>query len=338
MWCGGVNREARNVTYNRNTVPWVPDQFQHCCYFSRPTLCLRSWRVTSTDQQKPLRSSTVRAGYTRAIWDTTMRTVTFMLWTDWRTWSRSKVTRWVNSHSNIILPVYSVTQYGATYVTLHLWRHDVTRVLVLHVLKFALIFPGGTGGTGGDPAQSPWHRRRGGSRRPWWQGGRGTKGLRCSWKTWRLRGRRQEFRGSEIIGAQAAEGRCTVPHRHPQKPFWQDPTTATERCTVNVASHTLPHNSGARTKCCRLFHLLHPTYDQCAVCLWTKRKVFETVTLPSIMTYQRTPNLKHTQCKKTRSSGRSLIGKFVWEWLMLPSTLASPHRMYTVDWQVIKRM
>ena len=216
-----------------------------------------------------------------------------MWWTDWRNWSRSKVTRWVAIHSYSIWSVHAVTQYGATYSTLYLLWHDVTGVLMLHVPTLALILSGCTGGTGGDPAQSPWHRRRGGSRRPWRQGGRGTKGLRCPQKTWYLRGRRQEFRGGESLGAQAAEGRCAVPHQHPQKPFWQDPTTATVRLTVNVASVT--HNSRSRPKCLRLFRLLHSTYDQCAVCLWAKQKCIKTATRPSIMTYQWTPNLKaHT--------------------------------------------
>jgi hypothetical protein len=155
---------------------------------------------------------------------------------------------------------------------------------VLHVPTIALILSGCTGGTGGDSAQSPWHRRRGDCRRPWRQGGRGTKGLRCPQKTWHFRGRRQEFRSSESIGAQAAEGWCAVPHRHPQKPCWKDLTTRTEKRTVNVASQTLTRNSST-TKFCRLFRLLHPNYNQCAVCFWAKRKVFETATLPSILTY-----------------------------------------------------
>jgi len=121
-------------------------------------------------------------------------------------------------------------------MTLQFWQHDVLSVLMLQVPTLSLILSGGTGGTGGDPAHSRWHKWRGGSRRPWRHGGLGTKGFRCSQKTWYLRGRRQEFRGGESIGAQATDRRCAVPHRHPQKPFWQNPTTATERITVNLAS------------------------------------------------------------------------------------------------------
>ena len=181
-------------------------------------------------------------------------------------------------------------------MTLQFWQHDVLSVLMLQVPTLSLILSGGTGGTGGDPAQSPWHRRRGGSRRPWRQGGRGTKGLRCPQKTWYLRGRRQEFRGGESLGAQAAEGRCAVPHQHPQKPFWQDPTTATVRLTVNVASVT--HNSRSRPKCLRLFRLLHSTYDQCAVCLWVKQKCLKLRHFPQFRHNKGHPIWRYTQCKK----------------------------------------
>jgi hypothetical protein len=55
------------------------------------------------------------------------------------------------------------------------------------------------------------------------------------------------------------------------------------------------HKNSSRIKC-RLFCLLHPTKHQCAICLWAKRKGFQTATLPSILTYQRTPNFKaHTK-------------------------------------------
>jgi hypothetical protein len=67
---------------------------------------------------------------------------------------------------------------------------------------------------------------------------------------------------------------------------------------VNVTSQTLTKNR-SRTKGCRLFRLLHPTYHQCTVYIWAKWKSFETATLPLVLTYQRAPNLKpHTKGKK----------------------------------------
>ena len=162
---------------------------------------------------------------------------------------------------------------------LMLWRLDVTGAFALHVLTFDLILSGCTGRTGGDPAQSPWHRRRGRSRCPWRQGWRGTKGIHCSQITWYLRGRRQKIFGGESIGAQASERRCAVPHQHPQKPFWQDPTTGTKRLIMNMACVT--NNNSSSTNCCRPFRLLQPTYDQCVVCLLSKQKDFET-SLPLI--------------------------------------------------------
>ena len=155
-----------------------------------------------------------------------------------------------------------------------------------------LIISGGTGRTGGDPAQSPWHRRSSGSWRPWRQGGRGTKSLRCPCTTWRLRGRHKAVCGSESVWAQAVEGRSAVSQQHPQKPFWQDPTEGTERRFVNVACRRLT-----------TAQVLLPVPSSAVTAQFTLQQCGKDVPLwysAHTLTYQQTRNLRSKEIIKNQ--------------------------------------